>query len=69
MPTIQTYEARNIREGYRAYLGLHYGTVLHDPEPDGPGTVEITIRCEYHPDEEEIFPVPAHSAVHAERSL
>jgi hypothetical protein len=69
MPAIQTYEAQGIRPGYRAHRGDHKGTVIAIPVAAQPGLLNIEVRCETHGRNETWKNIPAHSAVHAERSL
>jgi hypothetical protein len=66
MPAIQTYEAKAIRPGYRAYRGEHHGTVLgHIPDPPY-GTVSLHVDCELCGQPEQWLGIPGHSAMHAE---
>jgi hypothetical protein len=66
MPAIQTYEARAIRSGYRAYHKDHRGPVQVVAPAQVPGAVNILVRCEVHGRPETWKNIPRHSAVHAE---
>ena len=68
MPTIQTYEARNIREGDTVHHQQCRGQVLQAPETAGrAGTVTVVIQCRTC-GEQHLLRWPAHGAVHAERT-
>jgi hypothetical protein len=69
MPAIQTYEAREIREGFVAYRREHKGVVRNIPADRAPGTRTLIVDCTVHGILEVWSGIPEHSAVHAERAV